>query len=377
MVWTKAKALREMGYDVHFYYIGINKGFFYDEKRVEESRKIWGEKLNVFKDYRKNLFMAPVHPCSFVQRVRQKILFTFKANRFYTNDVDDFYDPAMNVHLLELHQKENFDVAYVNYVFFSKALEIFPESVLKIIDTHDIFGNRHKAFQERGLSNSWFSLTPKSEIKGLNRADIVVAVQENEADYLKQKIKPKVSVIGPLLKDFGQLTEAPFKHSVLYVAHNTKSNLNAFNFFFDEVFPKMRPEFPDLKIFLAGQICEVVEDHEAIEKLGRVEELKDAYEKAAIVINPVLIGTGIKIKTLEALSFGKPLVTTSVGADGLEDGIDSAFLADDTPEGFTDKLSGLMKNSAAQADLGKRGNVYFKKYTAQHLETLRLCMERF
>ncbi len=53
------------------------------------------------------------------------------------------------------------------------------------------------------------------------------------------------------------------------------------------------------------------------ELLGPVEDLEELYGRAKVVINPALAGTGLKIKTLEALSFQKPLVTWPTGTDGL------------------------------------------------------------
>jgi len=59
---------------------------------------------------------------------------------------------------------------------------------------------------------------------------------------------------------------------------------------------------------------------------GEMPNLKSIYDLSDIVINPLTIGTGLKIKSIEALGFSKALISTSVGADGLENGINSAFL---------------------------------------------------
>jgi glycosyltransferase involved in cell wall biosynthesis len=73
-----------------------------------------------------------------------------------------------------------------------------------------------------------------------------------------------------------------------------------------------------VKLLLAGRICEHVADASNVRKLGRLDCILDAYDMADIVINPVQYGSGLNIKTIEALGYGMPVVSTTAGARGLE-----------------------------------------------------------
>ena len=67
---------------------------------------------------------------------------------------------------------------------------------------------------------------------------------------------------------------------------------------------------PHAELAIAGSICEALSGHKDVVLMGMLDDLSTAYESAAIVVNPMQFGTGLKIKSLEAMSYSKPLVTT-------------------------------------------------------------------
>ena len=77
-------------------------------------------------------------------------------------------------------------------------------------------------------------------------------------------------------------------------------------------------------------LSNVITDQDGLVKLAEMQDMKPAYDSATLIVNPVLFGTGLKVKSIEALGYSKPLDTTSVGAEGLEYGVDSAFYMKDS-----------------------------------------------
>ena len=126
----------------------------------------------------------------------------------------------------------------------------------------------------------------------------------------------------------------------------------------DEVLPRVRDKVPGVELALVGSICEHVDDTIGLTKLGTVSDLRPAYASAALVVNPLRIGTGLKIKTIEALGHGKSLVTTPIGAEGLETGDGAAFLIAETATEFADAIIGLL-------------------HDRQRAETMAVCANRF
>ncbi len=113
-------------------------------------------------------------------------------------DVDDWYQSQIGEAVQALKASRKFDVVLVEYVFLSKVLEQFGPEVVKIIDTHDVFANRHIALSSLGILPSFFTRRRAKRPKGLNRADIVLAIQDTERIALQALTKKSVLTLGHL-----------------------------------------------------------------------------------------------------------------------------------------------------------------------------------
>jgi glycosyltransferase involved in cell wall biosynthesis len=122
---------------------------------------------------------------------------------------------------------------------------------------------------------------------------------------------------------------------------------------------------------LLGSIGEAVTDpNPAIRRLGIVEDLGDVYKQASVVVNPVLIGSGQSIKSVEALAAGRPLVTTACGARGLLAGAGQAYLMADDPADFADCVIQLLKDPARRARLADAARTFARQFNAAQLDEL-------
>jgi glycosyltransferase involved in cell wall biosynthesis len=107
-----------------------------------------------------------------------------------------------------------------------------------------------------------------------------------------------------------------------------------------------------------------------VRRLGFVDSLADAYGRAAVVINPQQFGTGLSIKSVDALLHGRPLVTTVSGARGLEDGAGTAFLQASSAEEFAEVVVGLLRDTAQAAALARRAAAFARAYHERNLQAL-------
>lgn len=358
--------LREAGYDVYFVHIEETPG---DKASMQDC---WGDRF----------FAVPyVKPETAYRKpskhIAVKIITKLKAllgsDPRYTYSIDDWYDDRIQDSIAELSKQINPDVVIAEYVFFSKVLESFNANVLKVIDTHDAFTNRYKLYLRNQQTPRWFSTTQKEEKKGLRRADVVVAIQDKEAKFFATLIQPhqRVITVGHFVTSHSlPLSTESGNHSILYIGSRNPINVDGVNWFIQKILPKVRARIMNAKLILAGEICDVVEDFEHGIKLGRVESLEDAYALATIVINPVRFGTGLKIKSIEALGYSKPLVTTPVGAEGLETGIDKAFVVANTSEEFARSIIQLCSDSARYQDLAHNAYAFAKAWNQDCLSAL-------
>lgn len=109
--------------------------------------------------------------------------------------LDDWCPAFLADQVARLHRDRRFDAVLVHYVWMSRALE-GAEGALRVLDTHDLFGDRHLAAREQGLDPSWFFTTREEEARGLARADLVLAIQEAEAAALRERSAAPVLTLG-------------------------------------------------------------------------------------------------------------------------------------------------------------------------------------
>lgn len=275
-------------------------------------------------------------------RSRRRLRQLFDRDRRYLSGVDDWYDPAITDAVLEWHQSADFSAVMVEYVFFSALFDYLPNSVLKVLDTHDRFTLRHRLYLERGMAPKFFSTTQDAEARGLSRADLILAIQEQEQAFFSQLTSRTVVTLGHLVavEDCFVPASGGAAPNLLIVGSENEINVDGLCHFLVEDWPALKSVFPASRLSIAGGVGKhlpaVILHSEDVHVLGFVEDLADAYRMADIVVNPVRSGTGLNIKSIEALGYGKPLLTTPSGSRGIESGIGSAFLCADTPAAFVD-----------------------------------------
>ena len=228
--------MKAMGHCVHFLHIEREPG------SRDEMKDFWGEDYHSCAYERKK---------SLLQRIILKLKVLINSESRYQFKIDDWWDSSANEVIESLQRKYNFDVVIVEYVFFSNALKSFPSNVLKIIDTHDIFSNRHKIYLEKGFAPRWFSTTTKEEKKALNRADLVFAIQDEEREFFVKLSHKPVITIG----HFVQLKPPQYKNNtrkILYVASKNPINVQSIEWFVSEIYEGIRSAVPDSELFIVG-----------------------------------------------------------------------------------------------------------------------------
>jgi glycosyltransferase involved in cell wall biosynthesis len=158
---------------------------------------------------------------------------------------------------------------------------------------------------------------------------------------------------------------------MLFVGGPMGINVHGVTWFIDRVLPAVRRLVPNAELWLVGGIAERVgHGVPGVRRLGFVDALGDLYRHAAVVINPQQFGTGLSIKSVDALLHGRPLVTTASGARGLEDGAASAYRRAESAEEFSAMLVELLRDPAQAAVLALRATEYARDYHRRNLQAL-------
>jgi glycosyltransferase involved in cell wall biosynthesis len=90
-----------------------------------------------------------------------------------------------------------------------------------------------------------------------------------------------------------------------------------------------------------------------VEVTGLVDDLRSEIERATVVIAPLRIGGGTRLKILEGMAHGKPIVSTSIGAEGLAVAHGRDMLLADTPEAFAHEIGRVLTEPELGAKLGR------------------------
>lgn len=355
-VCTLLSNINEMKHDVFFLHIKREPG---DEKSMRDH---WGDR------YYSISYQMPKK--STRQKIVRKLRSFCDKEAVFTHSIDDWYDTSLDRSILKLSRQIEFDAVIVEYVFFSKALTCFGPKVLKAIDTHDVFTNRHSTYLKNRVRPMWYSTTAREEAKGLNRADVIIAIQEKEKDIFCTLTNKQVITIGHIAPLYAPMKDAPGTGTILYVGSANPINTEAINYFIKDILPRVRQAFPSAQLLLAGRVCDTLDNSDNFIKLGELEDLKVAYDMADIVVNPIPFGTGLKIKNMEALGHSKPLVTTSIGADGLKNGVGKAFLVADTAHDFARSVVEILSDSELFRSLSQNAYHFARRYNQENLNEL-------
>ncbi len=207
------------------------------------------------------------------------------------------------------------------YAWTAMALESAPADTLKIIDTIDIQHLRRARAQEAGSDLPWHACTREEEMHELSRADVLIAIQRHEEKQLREMCPEKRVILAEHAEDTRTPLPSPAdSKTVLFVGSQYDPNVQGIRRFMETAWPQIRAAVPEAELVICGTVCDGLETvPQGVTKLGRVPTLEPYYRQAAVVINPVPYGSGMKIKSVEALAFGKCLVTTLSGVTGLED----------------------------------------------------------
>src|SRR5690606_28977296 len=148
-------------------------------------------------------------------------------------------------------------------------------------------------------------------------------------------------------------------YDLLFIGSENEYNIQSLNWFFSEVYPQL-PDY--LNICVVGKIVDHIGNFKNVEKRRFVDNLDEVYYQSKVALCPMLNGTGIKIKTVEALSYGLPVVCNYRGMDGLPLKENNGCLKADLPEDFASHINSLLNDAFLYQTTRTQGIKMFSRY---------------
>jgi glycosyltransferase involved in cell wall biosynthesis len=251
-----------------------------------------------------------------------------------------------------------------------------------ILETHDV---QSHLLDERGDINPWTHRRDSlkqllvSEVALLKKAKVLVHCSVDDFNFFKMRLPQKQHVLAmPTIDESfistvdGAKSSSTAPIDLLFVGQSTDPNRAAIKWFFEQVLPLIADRGYRIKI--VGQIDMLVRKYlpdiyQAFNSyfVGPIPELAPSYRAARCVFAPMVSGTGISIKTIEALALGKPFVGTSKAYRGMPmDRIERAGLhPHDTPQAFASAIvDALSQEKLAAAASRTAYDALFSKHAA-------------
>jgi glycosyltransferase involved in cell wall biosynthesis len=226
------------------------------------------------------------------------------------------------------------EIVFAEYIWMAPCLDRVGPEALKFIDTLDLMHVRRHLYAAEG-SGAWVDCSDAEEAQLLRKADVVIAIQRHEKAGFEGLVPERSVICIPhSVPVRAQGKSVPPENTVMFVGSMNQGNVAGLGAFLSHGWPLVVEACPRAQFRVYGSIGRrIPRDVARVRALGYVRFLRRAYQRSTVVINPVTLGTGLKIKTVEALAHGKAVVTTACGAEGLEEAAGEAFLvADSTPQ---------------------------------------------
>lgn len=303
------------------------------------------------------------------------------ALRAQAPQVQDGADPRHAALIQRLCREYPPTVVLVEYVRLAWVAPLLPATALRVIDTHDVQHERQQRFHAMGEPHG-LDIDPQEEARWLAGFDVAVAIQRRDAQTLQTLLRdhPQTRVITAMhpLPLRPPVPLPPGPPCVGFVGSGMAPNVRAAHELVHDIWPLLLARWPAcqpkprlLVVGAAGDPLRSQPLPEGVELLGHAEDLTPVYARLAVVVNPVRLGGGLKIKNVDALCAGKALVTTTLGAEGLEDGAGSAFVVADDAQAFAAEVRTLLRDEPARTRLAEQGF----RYASAHFTVERVYAE--
>ena len=193
-----------------------------------------------------------------------------------------------------------------------------------------------------------------TEMGLLASADLVVAIQREEAEIVASHIGGERVIVVPMAFDTVGDAQAGNGSMVFFVGSNTLPNVDGLEWLIADVWPSVVQSIPSARLVVAGSVCQAIRTQRRdIRLVGRVDSLTELYREAAVIVSPLRSGSGLKVKLVEALANGKALVGTSVTFQGVEHLAGSAAICADDAQSFSEAVIACLRDEKRRLHLGR------------------------
>lgn len=270
-------------------------------------------------------------------------------------NISRFDNEAFGQKLKSILKKQEFDVVQLESLYLAPYIDIIRSNskariVLRAHNVEHEIWQRMSENESVALRRWYFEYSArklkKYEVDQLGRIDQLLpisVIDEGKFRDMGYRGKSLAVPIGLDLNVFkNQVVEANTALSVSFIGSlDWMPNVEGLNWFLDQVWPHLHAIYPKLKLHIAGRNCpdwlkQIDLTNVVVE--GEVEDSKDFLQAHALMVVPLLSGSGMRAKIIEAMALGRVVITTSLGLEGIAGKDKEDVLVADSVEEFLRKF---------------------------------------
>jgi glycosyltransferase involved in cell wall biosynthesis len=269
--------------------------------------------------------------------------------------------------------EKKYDLILVHLIRMAEYVKDYPiRKILDMTDAQSLNYLRAKSYNAGFWSlvtNAENIMVKKYERKIWKYFDKTVVVSPVDQAYLKQLNRDmNIAVIqnGVDVEKYRHKTNDHSNHILCFIGNmRTAPNTDAIAWFCKDILPLIKKQIPDIELYIVGQ-----EPSPRVRRLskipkvfvtGKVDDISNYVYRSAVAIAPMRIGAGIQNKILESMALGTPVVTTSIGREGIDCTPGKEILIGDTPEMITQHIIKLIEDVDFRKEISKNAYQFILK----------------
>jgi glycosyltransferase involved in cell wall biosynthesis len=269
----------------------------------------------------------------------------------------------------------NFDLVQIEHVETGLLIKKIRNFSM-ILDAHDVITKpvMRRYMASRGILEKMVNyfrckITKKIETYITRKFDMVFTRSEQDKEVLSKLNSglPITVVPHPVINMVSDVRCKREPKALLFAgAMHRDVNIESVLYFYEKIWPHIRREIPDARFYIVGnkpnqRVKALAKKDKDVVVTGFVEKLEPYYLRASVFVSPLFIGGGIIAKNLQAMALGLPVVTTSVGNEGIEAVPEKDILIADDPDAFAKKVLLLLRNTQKWDEIACNGKKFVLK----------------
>lgn len=292
--------------------------------------------------------------------------------------------------------KEIEKIKTIDYIWFNgpnsfkKNLEItknyFPNSkkIYDMVDIHFLRYKRTISLNPLRVSNyKRYFKYKKIETKLAQKADVIIAISETEKNIMKPFMKgSQIEVISNIhyaKTDFTKIPSFFQRKNLLFIGSQHTPNIDAIHFLYREILPIVWQHNPNICVDIIGNVKDKVKgiEHPNINFLGYVKDIESFFKYSKCMVAPLRYGAGVKGKIGQAFEYYLPVVTTSIGAEGMHLKDKETAIIKDNPTEFAKGIISLYEKEHLWNTISSNSNTVLERFSTDQINKTITAIEGF